>query len=213
MPRLGCRHPDVRCSSETRMESRHRVKLPNRAVAPRRDAGRERKRDRVATRSRRHLGAFGLAPHLKALPRHAPRPCQPLAHFVALEHIGFQHGGAEGQRSEFRAAPTLPASSRVSTAAIYSGRSPAGIRGPSAFVGGQLFAPASNCCRTALLSVLKGSETGGHQRPRLPSSARHTANGRRALSDLGPTGVSSNHGPAHAAQPNPSMQRTRYARR
>ena len=98
---------------------------------------------------------------------------------------------------------------RPSTAAVLQ---PAFVDS-SAFVGGQLFAPASSCCRPSRISVLKGSEIGGHQRPRLPSSARHTPNGRSASSDLAPTGVSSNHGRAHAAQPNPSMQRTRYARR
>ena len=212
MPRLGCRHPGVCWSSEPRMESKHLVALPNRAVAPGPGAERERRRDRITTRSRRLLKASGPAPHLKTLPLHAPRPCQRLAHSVALEHIRLPHGRAEGHRSQLLAAPTPPASSRVSTAALYSGRSQAGIRGSSASVGVQLFAPAAISSRPSRFCVLKGSETESHQGPRRRIPARHTPDGRGVLSSPGPT-VSRNHGQAHAAQPNPSMQRTRCARR
>ena len=71
MPRLGCRHPGVCCSSDTRMESEHLVELPNRAVAPRPGVGKERRRDRGAPRSRRLLGTSGRTPH--------PRPASPCA--------------------------------------------------------------------------------------------------------------------------------------
>ena len=82
---------------------------------------------------------------------------QLLAHLVALEPIGLLQAGAAGQRSQLLAAPILPASSPGSTASIYSGRSPADIRGSSVSGGMQLFAPACNATRSWRLPVLRGS--------------------------------------------------------
>jgi hypothetical protein len=146
MLRLGYRHPGFRCSSETCMESEHLVELPNRAVAQESDLGNERGRPTGST-----LGLVSAwvplavasvcrPAVLRPRPGPANRPaspcawlsCRPLAHFVALEITRLLHVGPEGNRSLFLAPPTLPASSRVSTAATYSGRSPASIRGTSA---------------------------------------------------------------------------------
>ena len=74
---------------------------------------------------------------------------QQLAHFVALEPIGLLQAGAEGHRSQLLAAPILPASSLVSTASIYSERSPVGIRGSSAS-GGSAAVHASLRCHESL---------------------------------------------------------------
>ncbi len=148
--------------------------LPNRAVAP----GPVGAKNEVGTgsplspRSRHLLGTVGPTSHPSALPLHSSDPCLPLAHFVALEHIGFLHARAEGHRSHFLAAPTLHASSRVSTAAIYSGRSPVGIRGSSASGEVQLFAPASIACRPWRISVLMGSGRGSTTEPRLRIPSR-----------------------------------------
>ena len=146
MLRLGSRHSGLRWSSETRMDSEHLVELPNRAAAP--ESGRRKERAGPAgsplglVSSWVPLAVASLC--RPAVLRHRPTPtnrpaspcawpsCQPLAHFVALEHITLLHVGPEGNPSLFLAAPTLPASSQVSTAAIYSGRSPARIRGTSA---------------------------------------------------------------------------------
>jgi hypothetical protein len=118
---------------------------PRRAVAPQPDGGREPGGHRQHPRSPELLGSFGCQPALlshlftsEARTNSSPylpvrlAPEQPLAHFVALEHIRLPHVSAEGHRSLARTVPTLPASSLISTAAIYSGRSSAGIRGTSA---------------------------------------------------------------------------------
>jgi hypothetical protein len=153
------------------MESEHLVELPNRAVAPEPDLGNDRGRPvgsilglvsawvplAVASLCRPAV----LRPRPE--PTHRPaspcawRSCQPLAHFVALEHTRLSNVSAEGHRSQFRTVPVLPASSRVSTAANYSG-----VRRP-AF--GVLRLPGECGC---WLQLRHPAVTGAHLSPRAP---------------------------------------------
>ena len=214
MLRLGCRHPGVRCSSESRMESKHLMELPDRAVAPGPGVGKERRRDRgVLSVS----SSPGHLPADRAL-HHPAFPCARLS--TRLSRTSWRSNtpgsctaaprGTGRSSSPPRYCLRLhgfllrPPTARVRRPALVALRLPWGV---------QLFASASDPSRPWHLSVLKGSETGSHQEPRLRTSSRHAPESPGAIADPGRAGASINHGQAHAAQPNPSMQRTRCARR
>ena len=214
MPRLGCRHPGVRCSSESRMESKHLVELPDRAVAPGLGVGKERKRDRgvsSVSSSPGHLPA-NRSPHRPAF------PCARLS--TRLSRTSWRSNApgycATAPRGTGRSSSPHQCCLRLHGFLLRP--STAGVRRPTSVAlrlpgGVQLFASASDPNRPWHLSVLKSSETGYPQEPRLRTSSRHAPKSPGTLADPGSTGASINHGHAHAAQPNPSMQRTRYARR
>jgi hypothetical protein len=214
MPRLGCRHPGVRCSSESRMESKHLVDLPDRAVAPGPGVGQERRRDRgvlLVSSSPGFLPA-GRSPHPPAFPsamfrtrlsRTSCRSNTPSYSTAAPRGTG---RSSSPPRFCLRVHGFLL---RPSTAGV---RRPAFVA-PQLPAGMQLFAPASVSSRPWRVSVLKRSEPGSHQEPRLRIPSGHPPEGPSAITDTGRTGSSNNRGQTHAAQPNPSMQRTRSARR
>ena len=214
MLRLGCRHPGVRCSSESRMESKHLVELQDRAVAPGSGVGKERKRDR---------GVFSVSPSPEHRPagRSSHRPVCP----CSRPSTGRSRTSWRSNKSGYctaaprgtarRSSPRRyslrlhwfllrPSKARVRRPAIVALRLPGGV---------QLFSSASEPSRPWRLSVLKSSETGHHQEPRPRTLSRHAPEHPGATAEPGRAGASINHGQAHAAQPNPSMQRTRCARR
>jgi hypothetical protein len=200
------------------MESEHLIEFPERAVAPGPSVGKERKRGRGApavSSSRGYLRA-DTSLHRPASPFARPRAnlSRTLWRSNTSGSCTAAPRGTGCSSSPLRHSLRLhgfllrPSTAGVHRPAFGALRLPSEVQ---LFV--QLFAPASISYRPSRLSVLKGSETESHQGPRRRIPARHTPDGRGALSSPGATGVSRNHGHAHAAQPNPSMQRTRCARR
>ena len=214
MLRLGCRHPGVRCSSESRMESKHLMELPDRAVAPGPDVGKERRRDRSifsVSSSPGHLPANRSAHRLSF-------PCA---------RLSTRHSRTSWRSNTPGYCTTAPRGTGCSSSShryclrlhgLLLRPSTARLRRPAAVAlrlpwGVQLFASASDSSRLWHLSVLQGSETGSHREPRPRTASRQVPESPGAIAHPGRTGASINHGQAHAAQPNPSMQRTRFARR
>ena len=196
------------------MESKHLVELPDGAVAPGPGVGKERRRDR---------GVFSVSSSPGQLPadRSLHRPAFHCARLsTRLSRTSWRSNtpgyctaeprGTGRSYSPHRYCLRLhgfllrPSTARVHRPALVALRLPGGV---------QLFASASDPSGPRHLPVLKGSETGNHQEPRPPTSSRHAPESPGAIADPGRAGASINHGQAHAAQPNPSMQRTRFARR
>ncbi len=98
------------------------------------------------------------------------------------------------------AAPTSPASSLLSTSAIYSGRAPAGIRGTSALGGMRLSAPASSPFRSRSVSVLNGPEERRHDGLHLRTVARSGPECPGTRINSGPDRPSNDLGQLHAAR-------------
>ena len=182
------------------------MKHPSRAVAPDPSVGRN-------TRARccRAISLVAVCSHLGGHVSPSPglsmrqHGREPLAHFVALEHFGLPNDIAEEHRAKAIARPALPASSRVSTAAIYGGRSPAGIRGASASSGRA--AVYANPYFAAFLVLRRsrgfrnrGANTGSC--PRLRSL--RTPEGSEGPTVRQPPGISGRDGQTQAAEPNPA---------
>ena len=190
------------------------MELPDRAVAQGPGVGQERRRDRGVLSVSSSPGLFpaGRSPHRPAFPcarrrtrlsRTSWRSNTPGYSTAALGGTG---RSSSPPRSCLRVHGFLlrPSTVGVRRPALAALRLPGGV---------QLFASASDLSGPWHLPVLKGSETGNHHEPRLRTSSRHAPEGPGAIAAPGRAGASINHGRTHAAQPNPSMQRTRYARR
>ncbi len=214
MPRLGCRHPGVCCSSDSRMESKHLMALPNRAVAPGPVVGKERERCRGApsvSSSREYLRA-DTSLHRPASP--CPRPRTSLSRTLWRSNTSGPY--AVAPRGTDRS--SLPSRYCLRLHGFLRRPSTAGALQP-AFAVFRLPEECS-CSRQLQSPAVAGASPfswvleAGAPRSRafafLPVSLRKAPAPHPAPA---PPGVSDNHSPAHAAQPNPSMQRTRYARR
>ena len=200
--------------SESRMESKHLVELPDRAVAPGPGVGKEPRRDRgvLSVSSPPGFLPAGRSPHRPAFPcaRLRTRLSRTSWRSNTPGYCTAAPRGTGRRSSPHRHCLRLhwfllrPSTARARRPAIVALRLPGGV---------QPFASASAPCRPWRLSVLKSSETGRHPEPRPRTSSRHAPEHAGAVADLGRAGAFINHGQAHAAQPNPSMQRTRCARR
>lgn len=175
-PRLGCRHPGVRSSSESRMESKHLMALSE-------SCGGARPGRRRGTKAR--LGAPLRSRHLVRTsgptPLHRPAsPCTgPRTNLSRTSWRSNTSGSyAVAPRGTDRV-PCRPDIASVPTRGgfccghLQSGRSPAGIRGSSALGGVQPFAQLQSPPSLAHLRS-HGPGEGKHEGPRLhiPSPSR-----------------------------------------